>query len=361
MFSSARVSRRTLLGGAVAAPAAGLLSACDSADPAPASPARTQEVTYVTAFGLFGREAYVHVAKAKGYFAEQDLAVKVEPGAGGPPNHQAVSSGAAQFASVDSTGAFERHARGQDDEGAALDDLVVISAVQQLPLMAIITLEGNGITRPQDLEGKVVGGAAGSVIETMFPAYANLAGFDPDSVRFEHTAPPQLPQVLAAGQVDAIGLFLVGQEAVASVAQREAVVLPYSEYMPDLYGAVHVTTAELAEQDPDLVRRFNTAILKGLEYAIANPVEAGEILAESVPETNVEVAASELESMAPYVRGGLGEEQPTGVIDEVKVTRAITFLQGLDLVPPRGPDKILDEHLAWGLIPGTDALNGRDQ
>src|SRR5690554_6220425 len=115
------ISRRLLLSCAAAA----ALAACSDDDPNDATYREApDEITYVTAFGLFGREAYVHVAQAKGFFAEADLTVSIQPGEGGPPNHQKLSAGVAQFASVDIAGALSRHAAGQDD-------LVIINAVQQ--------------------------------------------------------------------------------------------------------------------------------------------------------------------------------------------------------------------------------------
>jgi len=350
-----RISRRALLGASGAAAAVPMLglTGCgnDEDTPTSSSSGEPDRVVYVTALAHYGREAYAHYAVQSGIFAELNLEVTIEPGSGGPPNHSMLVSGAAQFASVDSSGAFQRHANGENE-------LQIISAVQQLPLSAIVTLEGNGIERPQDLEGKVIGGLAGSVIEDMFPAYAQLAGFDPSSVRFEHFEAPQLPQVLAAGQVDAIGLFLVGAPSVAAAAGRPTITLPYGEVLTDVYGAVHVTTRELVETNPDLVRRFNTGLLRGLEAAIQNPEAAAEALREMVPATDVEAAAEEIRLMAPYVRAELGPDDPTGTMVGSRVARAVGVLQSIDYVPA-GDLGVVQDIIAWDQIPGGEGQRDR--
>ena len=75
----------------------------------------------------------------------------------------------------------------------------------------------------------------------------------------------------------------LGAPGVEKAAKRKAVVLPYSTYISDLYGTVLVTPKSIVERDPDLVRRFTGALLRGLAYAIDHPEEAGQILQRASP------------------------------------------------------------------------------
>lgn len=50
-----------------------------------------------------------------------------------------------------------------------------------------------------------------------------------------------------------------------------------TEYLPFYYADVIVTTRAFAEENPDAVRRFVRASLRGLDYVIDNPEEAVEI------------------------------------------------------------------------------------
>src|SRR5438876_581607 len=114
----------------------------------------------------------------------------------------------------------------------------------------------------------------GAFGRTLFPGYARLAGIDPNAVHWVEVAATNLPALLASGKVDAIGQFVVGKPAVAAAAKRpvdEVVTLPYSTYMTDPYGNALVTSKQLIDTNPGLVRRFTAALLQGFQYAVVNP------------------------------------------------------------------------------------------
>jgi NitT/TauT family transport system substrate-binding protein len=343
-----RLHRRTLLGAAAAAPAAIALAACSDDEPATAS-GPPDKVTYTTNFGQLGRDAYAYVALDKGFFAEANLDVTIEPGAGTNPNLVALLSGRAQFTVIDMAGAIISHGNTVEDrEGgsAEAEGYAALAAIQQLPLAAVMAYDDSGIASVHDLPGRRVGFPAGAVTELLFPAYVQIAGVDLGEVELVSLDPPQLVPALAAGRVDAIGQFVVGESLVAAAGDgREVVVLPYSEYVTDLYGVTLFTTTALAEQEPDLCVRFRTALLRGLEYAMANPSEAGQILAEHNPEADPEVAASEVAAMIPYAQV-LEPNRQLGDLDEVRMVLSLGIMQGAGLSRPgMHPDDLV----AWEL------------
>jgi len=283
------------------------------------------DVVYITAFGTFGREAYAWVALEKGYFEESNINVEIQPGTGTGDNIALVASGQAQFAVGDLTGVTLL--RGQE----AVEGITVVGAIHQTALIGFLSLAETGISSPQDLEGKSVADSTGSVGRLLWPTYAELAGINPESVELVDAAPPDLPQLLASGTVDAIGQFAVGVPLIEAAAQgQEANFLAYSEFMSDLYGNSLVTSTELAQNDPDLVERFRDALFRGLEYSIDNPQEAAEILATYVDTANVEVAAAELEIMESYTRQA---GTPVGAIDEVRISQTIALLEATSAIP----------------------------
>ena len=308
-----------------------LLGSCSNADDDGGNASGNEpldEVTYLTGFGAFGRESYAWVALEKGYFEEEGIAATIQTGTGAGDNVALVSSGQAQFAQVDLTGAMLLW--GQE----ASQEFTVVAAIHQRTLTGIMTLEGNDIDSPTDLEGKTIGDIVpGSVNYTLFPTYAQLAGIDPDKVTWENAPPQELAGLLGSGRVDAIGQFMVGVPLVAAAAGgREVISLPYSDYRTDLYGGVIITSKQLAQDDPDLVQRFTRALLRGLEYTIENPQEAAEILVKYQPEQNPEVAAAEVELMANYVRP-LSPGEPFGLITEERVAQSIAVLEAAGAIP----------------------------
>jgi NitT/TauT family transport system substrate-binding protein len=126
---------------------------------------------------------------------------------------------------------------------------------------------------------------------------------------------------------------VVGKPSIEFVAKpKKAVVLPFSDHLGDLYGNSLVTQSKLAKDKPDLVKRFTTALLKGLEYSIDNPKEAAQILVKNQPTQKVEPAAAELELMAAYVRSS-GSGAAVGALDSQRVARCIALLQGAGAIP----------------------------
>jgi NitT/TauT family transport system substrate-binding protein len=312
-----------LLAAAVAAATLMTVAACGDGDkPGNASPHNAADkVNYMTGFGLFGREAYAYVALEKGYFRDAGIEVSIKPGISAGENLKLVVSGQVDFTPVDLTTSLI-----QAGQGAS--DFTVIAAIHQRTLTGIMSLEGKGITSPKDLEGKTVGDVAGGVNTMLFATYAKLAGVDASKVKFQQMQPQQLPGALAAGSVDAIGQFVVGKPTVEKVAAgKKAVLLSYSDYLTDLYGNCLTTSKKLARENPDLVKRFRDALLKGLEYAINNPAEAAKILVKYQPGQNEAAAAAELALMAAYSRSS-GSGVPVGALEGARVARAIALLQG---------------------------------
>jgi NitT/TauT family transport system substrate-binding protein len=311
---------------ALASAALLLAAGCSGADAANKSDSTAMEkVNYSTGFATFGREAYVWVAIEKGYFRDAGIEVTVTPGNGTGENLKLLTAGKVDFTPVDFTGLLIQVGTGK------VQGVTGIAAIQQRTLACVMTLENKGISTPKDLEGKTIADPAGSTIGLMFPTYAKLAGIDASKVKFVNVAAPQLPQQLAAGVVDGIGQFVVGIPTIEKAAAgHKAAVLPFSNYITDVYGNMLVTSTKLAQQKPDLAKKFTAALMKGLQYAIDNPAEAGQILHKYITTQDAAVAAGELTLMKQYVSvSGAG----AGSLEQGRVARSIALMQGANAIP----------------------------
>lgn len=329
------VRRRTLLAGTAAGSAAALASGCAPSDQGTPGPAGGEPVTLMTSFGAFGRDAYTWVAVAKGFFAEAGFDVTVEPGDGTEANVQILAGQTAEFAVFDLTGAIIARAQGATG-------FTTLAAVQQLPLAAVMCRNPE-LDHPMDLHGHTVGLPAGAATDLLFTLWAEAAGVDLSQVRQEAMSPPELVPALTAGRVDAIGQFVVGRPLVQGALDGEVTMFPYGDYLSDLYGIGLHTTTTRAEHDPEGCIRFRDALLRGLEYAVEHPDEAGQILHEAVPESDPETAAEELRLMHPYVTANA---QPAGALSLSKLARAVALLQAANVIDRWvEPEDIVDEAL----------------
>jgi NitT/TauT family transport system substrate-binding protein len=285
---------------------------------------KVDKVSHMTAFGAVGRDAMVWVAKEKGYFKEAGIEVEIVLGAGTDTALKGVTSGQVQFALVDMTGSLIQAGNKK------FDTVKTIAAIHQQTLVSIMSVEGSGVTQPKDLVGKKLGAATASVNQLLFPAYAKLAGFDDKAVTMQNMAPTALGQALASNQVDAVSTFLIGKQGLEVATKKKITVLPYSDYLRDLFGNALITSDEIVTKNPDLAKRYRDALLKGLQYTIEHPEEAADILIKDQPKAAKPAAVGEITSMTPYVKTPSGA---IGVVDEAKVNRAIAILQGSGLMP----------------------------
>lgn len=277
----------------------------------------TDTVHYLTSFNTFGRDAFAYVAEEKGYFKEAGLDVDIKPGSGTVDVMKLLAGGRADFGAGDFTTALITIAEQKLP-------VTAVGMVHQKSLAAVVALDGGGIATPKDLEGKTIGDQPGSTNQVTFPVYAKAAGIDAGKVKFVPSAPPALPQLLATGKVDAIGQFIVGRPLVEKAAQgKKAVILPYGDVLPDLYGNALLASSKVAKEKPELVKKFSAALFKGLQYSIAHPEETGEILKKRQPTQDAAVAAAEVRAMAPYVAP---QGATVGAVDKARVEENIRLL-----------------------------------
>ena len=319
-------------------------TACsDDSDAGPDNAQSLEKVTYLTSFGNFGRDAYAYVAKEKGYFRDAGFDVDIKPGSGTLDNLKAVVGGQAQFTPLDLTGLLL--AAGKKDP---ITGFTVVGGIQQRTMAAIISLEGNGITTPKDLEGKTLTDSPSSVVRNLFPTYAKAAKIDYTKVTWQNGTPQTMMGTLASGKTAGIGQFVVGKPTVESIAKgKKAVVLPYSDFLQDLYGNVLITSATYAKANPDKTKKFTEAVLKGLQDSISKPAEAAQILKKYVPTTNPDAAAAELTLMEPFVRSAAAG-LPVGALENQRIARSIAILQASGQIEPGlTPEKVVD----FSLVP----------
>jgi len=283
----------------------------------------TTQIDYATSFGNFGRDSYVYAAIERGFFREAGFDVKVTPGPGSLDNIRLVAAGRLDYAPVD-IGALVV-AKAQESL-----PVKVVAVVHQNTLSAIFTLEESNITQPRQLEGKSFADSPASTVRVLFPLYARKAGFDPSRVTIRDAAPPALPALLAAKQVDAIGQFTVGKPLVSRAAGGKAIrAFRYASVMPNMLGIGIITSEEKLRTRPGEVRAFTRALLRGLTWSIDNPGVAGANLNKHVPLADAVVAAQELRIMRQFVRNRQTRQRGYGIgyIDLNKVASTISIVR----------------------------------
>jgi NitT/TauT family transport system substrate-binding protein len=277
--------------------------------------AAADKVTFVTDFGYNGRHAYYFVALDKGYYAKQNLDVDIVRGQGSANAVKQVASGTAQLGFADTSVVIL--GRGNDQIPTKL-----VAIVYAKSPLAIYVLKDSGIIKPKDLEGKKLADTAFSAVPKLFAAYAQAAHIDANKVTWLVASSDALPAMLTTGRADGIGQFTVGEPLLAkAAAPKQVFALSYADVGLDLYSNGIIASDSTIQSNPDLIRRFVTATMQGLRYAIANPAEAGQIMHKYHREVDADIATGETKIV------GTLTGQPLGVIDPARVKKTLEIVR----------------------------------
>lgn len=227
--------------------------------------------------------ASFYVTQAKGFYADEGLDVELEYG-------------------------FEDDfvtltAQGERQFAVASGDQVILARSQGLPVVyimkwyerfpvALMALTETGIDTPEKLSGQSVGipGLFGASY-VAWKALVYTAGLDESAVDLEEIGFTQAAAV-SEKKVDAAVVYIANEPIQLKAAGQEVDVIEVSDYI-DLVSNGLVTNETLIRENPDLIRRFVRATLRGLAYTIDNPDEAFTIARQAVPEITDEDAPTQ--------------------------------------------------------------------
>ena len=195
---------------------------------------------------------------------------------------------------------------------------------------AVYFLKGSGITRPKDLEGRTMGAAAGETPLNVFPAFAAGAGLDAKKVQWINMTPPSKIPSLMSKKVDSIITFTTEEPAVERAAQKAGVEfgrLLYSDFGVDYYSIGLIARDQLLQEQPDLVRRFVDATIRGYAWAIENPQGAADAFVKHHPETSRDLVLDQWKIVSAHMVTPIAKEKGLGTIDAGKMGRTLDLLK----------------------------------
>ncbi len=145
------------------------------------------------------------------------------------------------------------------------------------PAYAVISRKSRGIAAPKDLEGKRLGAPAADPAAAQWPVFAKVNDIDTAKVTIETIARLVREPMLAAGQIDAVtgqsySVFIDLKDK--GVPVNDIAVLAMADYGVILYGQAIIVNTDFSAKQPEAVRGFLSAFLKGLKASVASPARA---------------------------------------------------------------------------------------
>ncbi|MYZ49043.1 ABC transporter substrate-binding protein [Propylenella binzhouense] len=303
---------------AILAAFAGLLLAQVPAGPAQA---QTTPVKFTLDWKFEGPAAPFLLAKEKGYFAEEGLAVTIDTAAGSLEPINRVASGTYDmgFGDINSLIKF-----GDQNPQAALK---AVYMVYNKPAFSIVGRKSLGVAAPKDLEGKTLGAPAPDGAYAQWPIFVEANGIDAAKVKIENVGFPVREPMLAQGAVQAITGFSFSSYInlkAAGVPADDISVLLMADYGVDLYGNAILVSPAFAKAHPEAVKGFLAAFNKALKETIADPAAAVEYVVAANP---VATEATELERLTMAVEQNIVTDETKanglGAVDEKRLASAI--------------------------------------
>lgn len=234
-----------------------------------------------------------YVSIEKGFFSEVNIEVTIEH----LPENEAVAlvgAGEVPFAVV--SGEQILLARAQE-----LPVVYVMAWWHDYPV-AVAVPEQSNIRSPRDLVGKKVGipGLYGASY-IGYRALLSVEGVPEEETILETIGYNQVEAMLA-GQVDAIVVYANNEPIQLKELGTPMRLMRVADFVPLASNGL-ITNEKTLSENPDLVRRMVSAILKGIEQSIANTNEAYEIsknFVEGLDKTETDVLRNVLEESVPF-------------------------------------------------------------
>ncbi|WP_043057593.1 ABC transporter substrate-binding protein [Enteractinococcus helveticum] len=220
--------------------------------------------------------APLHLGVDQGIFEEHGLEVELVTAQGGAAIIPAVTSGQYEFGFSNPTSVIIAKSQG-------LDVVVVApggtsTGDEETDYGATVVLPDSGIETAADLEGKRVAvNTLNNISDSTVKEAVRNAGGDPNEVEMVELAFPDMVPGVEQGTVDAA--FLVEPFLTMGLnAGFEPIAWNWIEVSPDLMASSYFTTQELADEQPELVEKFQNAMAESAQYAEEHPEETRNII-----------------------------------------------------------------------------------
>jgi NitT/TauT family transport system substrate-binding protein len=214
-----------------------------------------------------GPNAGFVVALEKGFYREAGLDVSITPGKGSGSTAQLVASKATQIGFADGYVVGNGVAKGMT--------IRTVGSIFRRNPTAMIVLADSPIQSPKDIEGKSIGITAGSAQFQQWVPFCKGAGIDTSKVDVVNIDPAGVGAALLSGKVPAVAGFAQGHVPGIEIRGKKDVRMFYfADYGVNIVSNGIIVHEDLLKSDPEMIRAFVPAAIKGFLHGRKNPEDA---------------------------------------------------------------------------------------
>ncbi len=247
--------------------------------------AATDKVTMRLNWVVGAEFAPIYLARDKGFFADEGIDVDILPGQGSTVTVKLVGNGDADFGEAGADQVLMAYAKGLP--------VVSTAVILQKSPVSIIFPTDTGIKSLTDLYGKTLGVPTLSVGEKQWRYVAKSNKLDMSKIH-EVSLGTGIAQMIEARKVDASIAFFFNDGLKATSDGIPMSWILMSDVGLPIYSDALIVNQNTIEKNPDLVRRFTRAFIKGWTYAVAHEPETLELFLKDNPTVDAKYSALKL-------------------------------------------------------------------
>jgi NitT/TauT family transport system substrate-binding protein len=307
------------------------------------------DITFSLDFIVLGRHAPFFVAIEKGFFREEGLNVNIISAKGTAHGIQNVESGLAQIGFIDVASLVVARAEGST--------VKVASVIYQKAPFCFFSLDpGANVTKLKDFEGLRVGSNTGSYISNIARAMMRKEGLDPSKLSVESIEPSARIAMLATRKIPAIDFFIITKPAMErAVKDAKVVTFLFADHGLDLYSNGIGAKESFLKENPEVMKAFVRAALRGYQYAFKHPAEAAELIQKHAKALNNEITVDELKIVEELTVTPEVKQSGIGSFTTARMQSSVAWMVENGGFPKEKAPKVGDVYAA-GFLPAKPVM-----
>ncbi|MFK7890146.1 MAG: ABC transporter substrate-binding protein [Granulosicoccus sp.] len=251
-----------------------------------------------------GRPGPFLLAKERGYYADEGLDVSFDRGFGSGDTISKIAAKAYPMGFAEGTSLLKFNNENPDDK------VITVLVINDQSPTGVISTKANGVATPADLMGKKVSATQSAATVLLWPVFAELNGLDEDGIEYLFVEPSLRDSMVIQGQADATFGFsttTVLNMVQAGLKKEDVTYFTMAQYGLKPYSSSIIVREDYAEQNPEIVKGFVAATVKGMIDMFKDPDAGIALLKKQEPLIDVEIEtarwylAEELALLTPSV------------------------------------------------------------
>ena len=275
----------------------------------PSNALALDEATMQLHWKVSGMHVPFIVAWDKGFFKDEGIDMTVKEGAGSSATIKLMAAGKATFGMAGTNVNVKGIARGMP--------VIQVAQIEASKKYCLLSKPETGIKTPQDLIGKIVAGSGSGGVSALFNAFLAINNIPKEKVTFLNAGRARLEAMATDKAHATLGLGMDDPVRLQGMGVKSPQVMLFRDWGLPVIGDGVIVNTKTVKENPDLIRRFIKAFIKGINYTFMDIDGAADIAVKRFPMAKKEILVDQLGKLRWLFPPPLGYQDPKG-IEEIR-------------------------------------------